>query len=405
MNGTKLLLNAAQQRRWVLIMGTIVAIGPMSIDMYLPSLPTLQTHFGVSAAEVQFTLAAYFVGLALGQIAYGPIADRFGRRLPLLIGLGLYSVSSLLCALAPGIESLIGMRFLQAIGGCAGMIVTRAMVRDRFEPQDMARITSHLVLVMGVAPILAPLAGGQLLAWSGWQAIFVVLALFGAGCFALSWFGLPETLVQRGEPLQWRRVVHSYARLLSHRRFMGYTLAGGVATAGMFAYISGSAFVFIEVFGVSPQQFGWFFGSNAAGLIVASQLNRFALDRYRAERVLRAALTSYAGFGVVLVLCAVTGFGGVWGVALPLFACVSCLGFSFPNATAAAMAPFGDRAGMASAMMGTLQFSIAAVTGALVGYFHNGTAVPMAVVIAVCGLLSVTLLRVLVRSPMNEVSA
>lgn len=396
-------LGAAQQRRWVLIMGTIVAIGPMSIDMYLPSLPALQAHFGVSAADVQLTLAAYFIGLAIGQIAYGPIADRFGRRLPLLIGLSVYSASSLLCALAPSIESLIGLRFLQAVGGCAGMIVTRAMVRDRFEPQDMARITSHLVLVMGVAPILAPLAGGQLLVLSGWQAIFCALALFGAACFALSWFGLPETLAQRGEPLQFGRILRSYARLLSHRRFMGYTLAGGVATSGMFAYISGSAFVFIEVYGVSPQAFGWFFGSNAAGLIVTSQINRYALDHFRAERVLRAALTSYASFGVILVVCATTGFGGLWGIALSLFGCISSLGFSFPNATAAAMAPFGDRAGMASAMMGTLQFSIAAVTGALVGHFHNGTAMPMAVVIAACGLLSVTLLRVLVRSPMSEV--
>lgn len=403
MNRAPLQFSATQQRRWLLIMGTIVAIGPMSIDMYLPSLPALQAHFGVGTADVQLTLAAYFIGLALGQIAYGPIADRFGRRLPLLIGLAVYSASSLLCALAPHIESLIALRFLQAVGGCAGMIVTRAMVRDRFEAQDMARITSHLVLVMGVAPILAPLAGGQLLALSGWQAIFVVLAVFGALCFALSWFGLPETLAQHGEPLQLGKVVRNYARLLSHRRFMGYTLAGGVATAGMFAYISGSAFVFIEVYGVDPQHFGWFFGGNAAGLIVASQLNRYALDRFRAERVLRAALTSYATFGIVLVICATTGFGGLWGIALSLFGCISSLGFSFPNATAAAMAPFGDRAGMASAMMGTLQFSIAAITGALVGHFHNGTAVPMALVIAACGLLSVTLLRVLVRSPLNEV--
>lgn len=380
-------------------MGTIVAIGPMSIDMYLPSLPALQAHFGVSAAEVQLTLAAYFIGLAIGQIAYGPIADRFGRRPPLLLGLAVYSAASLYCALAPSIDSLIFARFVQAVGGCAGMIVTRAMVRDRYEAQDMARITSHLVLVMGVAPILAPLAGGQLLVLAGWPAIFYALALFGAICFLLSWFGLPETLVYRGEPLQWGRTVRNYARLLSHRRFMGYTLAGGVATAGMFGYISGSAFVFIEVYGVTPQQFGWFFGSNAAGLIVASQLNRYALDRFRAERVLRAALTSYATFGVILVLCAWTGFGGLWGVAFSLFGGISSLGFSFPNATAAAMAPFGDRAGLASAMMGTLQFSIAAVTGALVGHFHNGTALPMAVVIASCGLISVTLLRVLVRGP------
>ncbi|TJY59549.1 Bcr/CflA family multidrug efflux MFS transporter [Sinimarinibacterium sp. CAU 1509] len=382
-----------------MIMGMMVAIGPMTIDMYLPSLPALQAHFGVDAGAAQLTLSAYFLGLAIGQIGYGPVADRFGRRAPLLFGLCLYTLASLLCALAPDILSLSLLRFIQAIGGCAGMIVTRAMLRDRFEQQEMARILSAMVLVMGVAPILAPLAGGQILVWFGWQAIFLALAVFGVLSCVAAYTGLPETLTQRGRPIVAREVMHNYARLLAHRRFMGYALSGGIASAGMFAYISGSAFVFIEVFHITPQRFGLFFGANAFGLIVVSQLNSRLLLRFRAERVLRAALMCFAGSGVVLVATAATGFGGLWGVALPLFVCISSLGCSFPNATAAAMAPFGDRAGLASALMGTLQFSVAAIAGAAVGQLHDGTAMPMAVVIAACGLTALILLRVLVGSP------
>ncbi len=397
-------MNPGQQRRWVAILGTIVAIGPMSIDMYLPSLPTLQSDFGVDAGAAQLTLSAYFLGLAIGQIAYGPVADRYGRRGPLLFGLALYVVASLLCAIAPNVEVLSVSRFVQAVGGCSGMIVTRAMVRDRFEPQDMARILSAMVLVMGVAPILAPLAGGQILGWFGWRAIFVVLALFGTACLAAAWFGLPETLAERGAPLSLRSVTGGYLRMLRHRRFMGYALAGGTASAGMFAYISGAAFVFIEVFGVSPDRFGLFFGANAFGLIVVSQANSWLLRRFRAEYILRGALSVFAGAGLVLLLTASTGWGGLWGVAVPLFICISSLGCSFPNATACAMAPFGDRAGLASALMGTLQFTVAAFAGAAVGQLHDGTAWSMALVVAACGVSALTLLRTLVGSPRADIA-
>lgn len=392
-------MDAAAQRRWVVVLGTIVAIGPMTIDMYLPSLPALQAHFGVDAGKIQLTLSAFFLGLALGQLAYGPIADRYGRRGPLLVGLALYVAASFACAFAPTIEVLIGARFVQAVGGCSGMVISRAMVRDRFEPYDMARIVSSMVLVMGVAPILAPLAGGQILVFAGWQAIFYVLTVFGLVCFAAAYAGLPETLAEPGAPIRIGAVLRGYAGLLVHRHFMGYALAGGIGTAGMFAYISGSAFVFIDVFGVAPDRFGLFFGANAAGLIAASQLNRWLLRRHRPERIVRGALTVFSSFGVLLVLTSMTGWGGLWGFAVPLFFCIGSLGFSFPNATAVAMAPFGSQAGLASALMGTVQFSVAAVAGAAVGQLHDGTPVPMALVIAACGLTAVTLLRVLVRVP------
>ncbi len=389
-------MDPATQRRWVLLLGTIIAIGPMTIDMYLPGLPTLQAHFGVDTAAVQLTLSIYFIGLATGQLLYGPIADRYGRRKPLLTGLALYTVASAICAAAPTIEVLVAGRLLQALGGCAGMVITRAMVRDRFAPQDTARIYASLVLVMGVAPILAPLVGGQLLALSGWRSIFVVLTAFGALCWTLAYFGLAETLPARGASIRIGRVLRGYGGLLAHRGFMGYALAAGLASAGMFSYISGSPFVFIEVFGVPPEHFGWLFGTNAAGFVAVSQLNHRLLRRWTSPQLLRGGLAAYAGFSLVIVAMAASGIGGVWGVAVPLFICVSSLGLIFPNATAMAMAPFGMQAGLAAAAMGTVQFSAAAIGAAAVGHLYNGTALPMAAVISVCALLAAAQLRVLV---------
>ncbi|QHS11410.1 Bcr/CflA family multidrug efflux MFS transporter [Sinimarinibacterium sp. NLF-5-8] len=367
----------------------------MSIDMYLPALPSMQAHFGVSTGQIQLTLSIYFIGLAFGQLLYGPLADRFGRRALLLIGLGIYTVASVVCVLAPGIEVLSLGRLMQALGGCAGMVITRAMVRDRFEPEDTARIFAALVLVMGVAPILAPLVGGQLLNFFDWHSVFVVLTVFGALCWGLALTGLQETLAQRGEPIRLSAVLRGYARLLVDRRFMAYSLASGLASAGMFSYISGSAFVFIEVFGISPQHFGWYFGANAAGFVVVSQFNHRLLRRSTPDQLLRRALLAYAGFSVVLVALAASGIGGLWGVAVPLFLVMSSLGLIYPNATAMAMAPFGANAGLASAAMGTLQFTVAAVGGAAVGHLHDGTALPMAAVIAACALTAAGQLRVL----------
>ncbi|MES2488495.1 MAG: Bcr/CflA family multidrug efflux MFS transporter [Pseudomonadota bacterium] len=387
-------------RRFVLTAAAVMAIGPLSIDMYLPSLPALQAHFGADTESTQLTLSLYFIGLAIGQLIYGPVSDRFGRKKPLLFGLALYSLVSLGCAYAPSMHSLVMLRFLQALGGCAGMVITRAMVRDLFPPQEMARVLSTLVLIMGVAPILAPLVGGQIFLLFGWQAIFLAMTVYSLLCLA-GIYVLPETSHSRSESLRFGNVLSGYTRLLQHRRFMGYALAGAVAQAGMFAYISASSFVFINVYGVSPAHFGWLFGSNALGLIAAAQINSFVLQRYRSEHVLRIALMANACFGVLLLINAWTGFGGLLGIMIPLFCGMSCLGFSFPNSTAGAMAPFGDRAGMAAALLGTLQFGIAAISGSVVGHLFNGTAMPMAAVICTCAISARVLLQLLVPAPVS----
>lgn len=391
-----------EHRRLLLILGAVVAIAPLSIDMYLPSLPTLQTHFAVDSAAVQLTLSTFFIGLAIGQVFYGPVSDRFGRLAPLYFGLTVYTLASLACVFAPTIEALTVARLFQALGGCAGIVITRAVVRDRFEPQEMAQALSMLLLIMGVAPILAPVIGAQLLVHFGWQSIFAVLVVFGLLCILAVYRGLEESWVPPAQPLRAADVLGIYGRLLGHRRFMGFALAGSSAQAGMFAYVATSAFVFIEIYGLAPSNFGWIFGLNAAGLIIASQVNARLLRRYRSERVLRGALASNTLFGAAMLVLVATETGGIWGVAVPLFGAISSLGFSFPNSTAAAMAPFGDRAGMAAALLGTLQFTIAALVTSLVGYLHDGTALPLAAVIFACGSIAYLLLRTLTGPPATE---
>jgi len=372
----------------------VTALIPLSIDMYLPSLPALERAFGASPAAVQSTLGTFFVGLALGQALYGPLSDRFGRKPPLYAGLAGYVVASVGCALAPTVGTLAGFRFLQAVGGCAGLVVPRAMVRDRFDPQATARVFSLLVLVMGVAPILAPLAGGWVLTLLGWRAIFWGLAAIGLACLAAVAVGVAETRPPAGRAEgALVAALGAYGRLLADRVFLGHALGGGIAAAGMFAYISGSPFVLIEVYGVPARAYGWIFGANALGLIAASQWNRRLLAVRPAPVVLARALAATALVGLVLVAVAATGAGGLPGLLVPLFGFVATLGFTQPNALAGAMAHHPERAGSAAALYGTLQFLAATVAGAAVGRLHDGTAVPMAAIIAGCGVLALALHR------------
>ncbi|MGD9741936.1 MAG: Bcr/CflA family multidrug efflux MFS transporter [Dongiaceae bacterium] len=381
----------------LLILGAMTAFAPLAIDMYLPALPTLATALATDTGSVQRTLASFFLGFALGQAFYGPLADRFGRKRPLYAGLLLFILASAACALAPGIEALIGLRFLQAVGACAGAVVARAMVRDLFAPQETARIFSLLMLIMGVAPILAPLIGGYVLLAFGWSAIFWVLTGLGIACLAAVLLRLPETHdAATARPLALGDIFLRYSGLLRDRPFLGCCLATALSSGGMFAYIAGSPFVFIELLGVAPEHFGWIFGTNAFGLILVSQVNGRVVHRYGADRILRAANVVQAVAGLVLLVAAATGIGGFWGLAVPLFVFVTCVGVIAPNATALAMAPQGAQAGMASALLGTIQFGIAAAAAAAVGAIHDDTARPMAAVIALCGILGLFLHRWLV---------
>ena len=386
----------------IVILGALIASAPMSIDMYLPALPTLETVFAASAAEVQLTLASFFLGFAVGQGIYGPLADRFGRKPPLYAGLALYAAASAACALAPSVGVLTGLRLVQALGACAGGVTSRAMVRDLFPPQDAARVFSMLMLVMGVAPILAPLVGGYVLGWLGWSAIFWIQAAFGVAVLAAVIFKLPETHRRdSSRSLRPGAILTVYARLLVERRFLGCALAGGISIAGMFAYIAGSPFVFIQLHRLPADQYGWLFGANALGFIAMAQVNARVLRRWSADQVVRAAALVQAASGLLLLAAAASGIGGLAGLAAPLFVYISCIAFILPNTTALAMAPHGQIAGAASALLGMLQFGLAAVVAALVGAIHDGSAVPMAGLIALCSVVAPICYRLLTapRSP------
>jgi DHA1 family bicyclomycin/chloramphenicol resistance-like MFS transporter len=386
----------ADYLRIVVILGALAAMGPLAIDMYLPALPSIARDLQASPVLVQTSLAAYFIGIAMGQALYGPLSDRWGRKPALYVGLSVFTLSSAACALITSVEPLIVCRFLQALGGCAPLVVPRAVVRDHFDQQDSVRALSLLILVMGLAPILAPLVGGQLMVAWGWRSIFWLLAAYGAASLTIVSLLLPESLpadARRRQPIS--LVLRTYGRLLGNRAFMGWVLSGGMIFSGLLAYISGSSFVFIELFDVRPERFGLFFGVNALGLIAASQVNGWLAARYSPRQVVNAVMPVAAAAGLALVAAASTGIAGFAGLLVPLFCFVACLGFVMPSTTALAMAPHGAVAGSASALLGTVQFAMGAASGALVGLLGNGTAVPFGAVIACCGVGGLVVLKTL----------
>jgi MFS transporter, DHA1 family, multidrug resistance protein len=381
----------------IIITGAISAFASLSIDTYLPALPSLERVFSTTSTQVQLTLASFFVAFAMGQAFYGPIIDRFGRKRPLCAALLLYATASAGCALAWSIGVLVMMRFVQALGACAGGVIARAIVRDCFDAHETARIFSLLILVTGLSPMLAPILGGYVFVSFGWRAIFWLLSLVGMIFFAGVSLRLPETFyVDDNATLRFREVLTGYGRLFVNPHYMGYALAGAFCVAGMFAYIAGSPFVFIELFHVRPNHFGWIFGMNAFGFVVASQFNARLVPRHGPAVLLKIANRVQTIAGLVLLAAALTGAGSMAGIMVPLFVYIACIGFILPNSTALAMAPFRANAGMASALLGTVQFTLGAVASTIIGLLHNQTPIPMSGLIAVCGVTSFGLYRKLI---------
>ena len=392
----------------LLLLGALTAIAPMSTDMYLPAFPAIQERLGLAPGEVELSFSAYFVGMLLGMLCYGPISDRFGRRPPLLFGLSLYTLASLLLAGSGSLAELIGWRFVQGLGGCAGAVLAVAIVRDRCNPQQAGRVMSLITLVMGVAPVFAPLAGGLVLELWGWNAIFVALAGFGLLCLCGLLTVLDESLGQRSARLALRPVLAGYGELLLDRRFIGYSLSQACTTGAMFAYIVGSPFVLIELHGVSPQRFGLFFGVNAIGLVLASQLVRWLLRRATPQQLLPRMLWVPLLAGSLLLLNQVLGIAGLWLILPAFFVLVSSVGLVGPNATALAMAEQGARAGQASALHVSLTFGMGMLAGLLVSWLQDGSLLPLAMVVFgfnIAGLLAVRLRSEPLVKPMQGAGA
>lgn len=372
----------------VLVLGALTAFSAMSIDMYLPAFPQMARDLGVPLGTIQLSISAFLFGSAAGQLFYGPLADRWGRRGPLLGGIALYTASAIGCASVHSGEALLFWRVVMAIGGGAGMVISRAVVRDLYDTAEAARMFSLLMLIMGAAPILAPIAGGQLLLLTGWRGIFGFLAVFGLLSLLSAAAFLPESLphelrARRG----FREMGRVYGHLLRNRRYLRYGIALGAVSGVNFAYISGAPFFFIELHGVSPQHFGLFFGANACGLIGASQLNRHLLRRYRAERLMMAAFAVNGSAAILLAAGTWAGFIGFPAQAMLIFIVLCTTGLLYPNVTALALAPFDKAAGSASALLGSLQYTLGATAGAIVGLFHCGSSLPMIVTMACCGVV------------------
>src|SRR5947199_110224 len=387
----------------VFILGALSAFGPLSIDMYLPALPSLTRDFGTGASQVQLTLSACLLGLAMGQTIAGPISDALGRRGPLLVGLTAYALASLLCVVAPSVFVLVVLRFVQGCAGAAGIVIARAIVRDLHSGEALARFFSLLMLVNGLAPILAPLFGGLLLRFTSWRGVFIVLAVIGALLLLAAATGLGETLPpdrrQSGGVLA---TITTFRQLLANRSFMGYALSCGLAFAAMFAYIAGSPFVLQEIYGLSPQLFSVIFGTNALGLVIASQVNGRLVGRVPPERLLVAGLIATATGGVVLLSVVTIGGIGLVGILPSLFVVVSSLGFVMPNATALALSDHPRIAGSASALLGVLQYAVGATVAPLVGAFGTATALPMAIVIGTLGCSALLVFVLLVGGNMQR---
>nr|CEL21508.1 Multidrug resistance transporter, Bcr/CflA family [Kibdelosporangium sp. MJ126-NF4]CTQ95925.1 Multidrug resistance transporter, Bcr/CflA family [Kibdelosporangium sp. MJ126-NF4] len=366
--------------RFTLILGGLSGFAPLSIDMYLPGFPAMTEQLGATASQIQLTLTAFVVSLALGQAIAGPLSDSFGRRRPLIAGLVLYAIASVACAFAPSAYALVAFRFVQGLGAAAGIVIARAAVRDLFAGVALARFFSTLMLVTGLAPILAPVIGGEVLRFTSWRGIFLVLSVFGAILLLSTVLGLPETLADdRRQPPHIGAVMRSYGTLLRDRIFLGYALTSALLFAALFAYISGSPFVLQELYGLTPQQFGWVFGVNSVGIMITGQLNGWLLRRFQPRALTAAGLVVGLAGGVGLVVTMAMGAGLVV-ILVPLFVIVSSVGIVMPNAAALGLADQADNAGAASALIGITQFIIGGLLAPLAGHGALAMAVLMAAV-------------------------
>ncbi|MEW5928836.1 MAG: multidrug effflux MFS transporter [Gemmatimonadota bacterium] len=370
-------------RGLALLLAALTGMTALSIDMSLPAMPQLQGVFGVDVAAVQLTLSLFLAGYAAGQLVCGPLSDRVGRRPVLLGGLALFTAAGFACAAAGSLPVLVACRFLQGMGASVGPILARAVIRDRFGAREGAAVLSQVTMVMVAAPLVAPTVGGYVLVHLGWHAIFLVLGAAGAALWLLSWRGLPETLPEghaaRGG---WGAVLASYRAVLRHRSGRAYLLATCFSYAGMFAYVSASPFVFIDGFGVPRQSFGYLFALTAGSMMAGAALNRRLLRRRAPDALLRGGALLVFAAGIALLLAAWAGVGGAAGVLVPMMAYMLGLGLVQPNATAAAMAPHGRLAGVASSLMGSLQTAGSALAGFAAGALYDGTPRSLATIVA-----------------------
>lgn len=393
----------------IIILGLLSAIGPFSIDMYLPGFPAMARDLSVSVDMISYSLASFFVGVCVGQLLCGPLLDRFGRKTPLIVGMVLYMLASIGCAFSNNIEMLILSRFFQALGGCVGMVAPRAMIRDIFPLNENARIFSLMILILGVAPICAPTAGSYLISAFGWNSVFVALTLIGLIVLLAVIFGLPESKkADATYSLKAKPILTNYLSVLKVPQFYTYAFMGAISSAGLFAYLAGSPFVFMELFQVTEQQYGFIFAIIAAGLILCSQLNNQLLKKYTSQQITIVTLSVQTTVGILLLAGTALNLLNLYSTIALISLFLSCQGFAFPNSSALSMAPFTKNAGSASALMGALQMAFGALAAGIIGLSNPRSALPLALIMASCAFIALGILvlgtrRIKFQSRMEDV--
>ncbi|WP_442587157.1 multidrug effflux MFS transporter [Pedobacter sp. AW31-3R] len=377
----------------ILLLGSLTALGPFSIDMYLPGFPAIAKDLNTTVAKVSLSLSGFFIGISAGQLLYGPLLDRFGRKKPLYIGLLVYILASLGCVFADTINMLILMRCIQAIGSCAATVAAMAMVRDIFPVQENAKIFALLMLVVGVSPMVAPTVGGYVTAAFGWHSVFLILLLLGVANLLASIFGLPESYrPDKSISLRPKPILDNFIAVLKEPQFYTYAFTGAVAFSGLFAYVAGSPLLFMDIFAVEEETYGWIFAFLSIGLIGSSQVNTIMLKYYSSEQLIFGSLICQAVTGLVFLTGSINGWFGLAETIGLLFVFLSCLGFASPNASALSLAPFSKNAGSASALMGAVQMGLGALASVAVSLFDTRSAVPMVAIMASSSIIAMIIL-------------
>jgi len=383
------------RRYWslILILGTMTALGPFSIDMYLSGYQAIAVDMHTTTARIGLSLASYFIGISAGQLLYGPLLDRYGRKKPLYIGLVVYILASAGCIAARTLDAFVLLRFIQAVGSCAATVASVAMVRDLFPIKDSAKVFALLMLVVGASPMLAPTIGGYITAAWGWPTIFIVLGTMGLLVMLACIFFLPEShQPDTSMSLKPGPIVNGFWTVMKEPQFYTYALTGAFAFSGLFVYVSSSPVVFMDIFHVSEHGFGWIFAGLSVGFIGSSQVNSLLLRRFRSEQIITIAMAGQAIVGVVFFAGTYMGWFGLAGTIVMLFLFLSCLGFANPNASALSIAPFSKNAGSAAALMGALQMGIGGLISTLGSLFDSSTAVPMTMLMAATAAVALTTL-------------
>ena len=378
-------MDRKQQNTVLIVLGSLSAIAPFSVDMYLPGFPAIARDLRTDVSLVGLTLTSYFIGFSMGQLVFGPVLDRYGRKKPLMVGLLVYIFATVGCAFSPSIHYLIGLRFFLAMGSCVGMVGGSSVIRDLFSGREVARALSVMMTIFGVAPIIAPTIGGLIVATLGWRFIFGVLAVIGVFVLVAIKQVLPETkIADPSVSLRPKDVTLGYLKVFRERQFVIYVLGGAASSGGLFSYIAGSPFVYINLFGFTATQFGWIFGVNALAVVIGNQVNRRLLRKHDSARILPVVTALQSATGILLLTGSFMGF-------LPKIAFVGlmvlllfCFGLISPNSAALALQPFTRNVGSASAIMGSTMMISGAVATGLVSYLHNGTAIPMTLMTALC---------------------